>query len=281
MSAVRFGTTFDVQAETWSRSQEISGNDATIQPEARYLQLTVFLTSEDQRTTPELEAIVISGAAATPGDWTEKLRVIESHNESIARAGREFDYEPFDHPDLNTLRERYKLDDLVAGAKDELELITRLAAWSSRQWEKGHLAQSYPPWNALEILKPHADGTPVGGFCQQYNLVFLQACESFGQPGRAVSISQGVLPDKIPGSGHEVVEIWSNQFKKWIYVDGNCAWYAVDKETRVPLSLWELRQRQLATLNKKPVRPTEIIKIAETKYEWKDLTSWPPLSNCG
>src|SRR5262249_10891360 len=68
----------------------------------------------------------------------------------------------------------------------------------------------------------------------------------------------------------------SNQFKKWIYVDGNCAWYAVDTETRVPLSLWELRQRQLATLNEKPVRPTEIIKIASTKYEWKDLTSWPP-----
>ena len=174
------------------------------------------------------------------------------------------------------MRKHFKLDDVVAGAKDELDLIGMLAIWSSQRWEKGHLGQIYPAWDALEILKSHTDGQPVGGFCQQYNLVFLQACECFGLVGRAISIgpdNRGLL--KIRG-GHEVVEIWSNQFGKWIYVDGNAAWYFVDASSRVPLSLRELRERQLQTATGAEAKPLEIVKLAETKYEWKGITSWPP-----
>jgi transglutaminase-like putative cysteine protease len=79
----------------------------------------------------------------------------------------------------------------VKGAKTEFEVIERLARWSAGRWGRGHLKDAYPPWDALEILKPHADGKPTGGFCQQYNVVFLQACESYGIPGRAVSIGVG------------------------------------------------------------------------------------------
>jgi len=137
------------------------------------------------------------------------------------------------------------------------------------------LQEGYPPWDALEILGPHADGKPVGGFCQQYNLVFLQACESFGIPGRAVSIGVGDHGGKIRGSGHEVVELWSNEFRKWVYVDGNLAWYAVDAESRAPLSLWELRSRQLRTLNGKPVELTRIVHLIEGGKRWEGLEAWP------
>ncbi|MDA1017363.1 MAG: hypothetical protein O3A00_23270 [Planctomycetota bacterium] len=67
-------------------------------------------------------------------------------------------------------------------------------------------------------------------FCQQYNIVFLRACESFGLVGRLVSIGPGNMTDRIRG-GHESVEVWSNEFLKWIYIDGNTAWYAVDVES--------------------------------------------------
>jgi hypothetical protein len=71
------------------------------------------------------------------------------------------------------------------------------------------------------------------------------------------------------------VEIWSNEFRRWIYVDGNTAWYAVDYSGTVPLSLWELRQRQLAALAGEDYRPIKIILLAETKYEWIDLKQKP------
>ena len=128
----------------------------------------------------------------------------------------------------------------------------------------------------MEILKPHDDGKPVGGFCQQYNVVFLQACETFGIPGRAVSIGAGDHEGKIKDGGHEVVEVWSNQFRKWIYLDGNMAWYATDRASGVPLSLWELRQRQLQALSGKEFEPIRIVEMAEGGKRWTSLTDWPP-----
>lgn len=184
-----------------------------------------------------------------PDDWTTHLRVLEEHNEQIVRTSIPFEYEPLDHPRLKRLREEYKLDDVVQGTQTELELMLRLAQWTCNYWDwPKHISECYPPWDALEILKPDRDKTPVGGFCLQFNLVFLQACESFGIPGRAISISQGRLQDKLPGGGHEIVELWSNEWKKWVYVDGALAWYIVDEKTGTPLSVWELRQRQLQML---------------------------------
>jgi hypothetical protein len=200
---------------------------------------------------------------------------VDSHNEEIVRTSIPFEYETFDHPRLKTLRTQYKLDEVVKGAKSELDLIGRLAAWSAAQWQRGHLKNEYPAWDALEILKPHADGSPVGGFCQQYNVVFLQTCASFGLPGRAVSLGAGDHGAPIR-SGHEVVEIWSNEHRKWLYVDGQMAWYFADDKTGVPLSLLELRTRQVTVFRGKTAPPVRLVKVAETTHSWKGLDGFPP-----
>jgi hypothetical protein len=134
-----------------------------------------------------------------------------------------------------------------------------------------HLDEYYPQWDALEILKRQPDGRPVGGFCQQYNILFLQACESFGFVGRDISISCGTLgrPTTV---GHEAVEIWSNQFKKWIWVDGMYAYYPEDSADDVPLSLWEVRQRQLELFRGEKVQPTPVVHIVDPII----LPSMPP-----
>lgn len=124
----------------------------------------------------------------------------------------------------------------------------------------GHLNKVYPQWNALEILKPFEDSRPVGGFCQQYNLVFLQACESFGIPGRAISVGRG-QPGNVTG-GHEVVELWSNQFGKWIYVDAWSPWYISDAGTGIPLSLLEMLQRRDASLKGQPYPAVKEVVLA-------------------
>ena len=78
----------------------------------------------------------------------------------------------------------------------------------------------------------------MGGFCLQYDVLLMQACESFGLPGRMSSTSPGSLGEPKGVGGHEPGEIWSNQYRKWVYMDGTGAWYAVDSATGVPLSLW-------------------------------------------
>ncbi len=298
---VRSGGTPLPRADNWSPWTALEPEGGVLlAPAGRYLQVALDLSTTDPLRTPRLKSLSIEAAPKPASDWTAQLRVSEAHNEEIVRSSIPFTYEPFDHPRLKELRATHKLDEVVAGAEDELELMTRLARWSAAQWDKGHLREGYPPWDALEILKPHADGTPVGGFCQQYNVVFLQACESFGMPGRAVSLGVGdhdeIHGGRLKGGGHEVVEIWSNQFRKWVYIDGNLAWYAVDAASRVPLSLFELRQRQLRALrhirkpgfSKKPgfsVEPalaesTEVIHLADCPAAGRGSTAGPLSSSC-
>ena len=263
-------------AKSWSNWHDLGTGGGTLKaPRGRYLQIELALATTNPLQTPKLQQVTVVATPKRAADWVRRVRVVESHNERVVRSSIPFEYEPLDHPGLKALRRRHKLDDVVNGAQSEFELITRLAVWSSKQWQRGHITTNYPAWDALQILEPHQDGTPVGGFCQQYNLVFLQACESFGLIGRAVSIGPGAWAKKIRG-GHEVVEIWSNEHKKWIYVDGNTAWYAVDEATGVPRSLWELRQRQLAVLAGRAARPIRVVNIVETKHAWRGLHAWPP-----
>ncbi len=279
----RCGTTFVPAKESWSDWQSVAAVDLHVQrPAGRYFQVRIELTATDANTSPRLESLTIHSAPELASGWHRQVRMLETKNPAIVRSSIPFEYEPFNHPRLKKLREDYKLDAVVAGAKTEMELIEKLAAWSSQRWEKGHLNQAYPPWDAYEILKEHADGTPVGGFCQQYNVVFLQACESFGLVGRAVSLGQGDSGlAKIRG-GHEVVEIWSNEVAKWIYVDGNAAWYFVDEASGTPLSLRELRTRQQGALVEQasplahPLGKTTIRRLAPSRYEWTGLANWPP-----
>ena len=246
---VRSGTTYVPRKESWSDWIPLDRSGSLKAPRGRYVQVEVSLSTSDPLATPRLHGVTLEASPAVAADWTKAVRIVEAHNEEIVRTSIPFRYEPFTEPKLKELRTRYRLDDVVRGAKTELELITKLSAWSTKQWkwEEWHLDESFPAWDALEILSRHADGKPVGGYCLQYDLVFLQACESFGLVGRVMSLSSGTIGR--PGNaGHEPVEIWSNQFRKWIYVDGTDPWYAVDAATGVPLSLLELRRRQVRLL---------------------------------
>ncbi|MDX1946773.1 MAG: hypothetical protein SFU86_15335 [Pirellulaceae bacterium] len=279
MLSWRSGTTPLPDDKTWTAWNIAEALALKInEPTGRYFQLRVDFSTQSGLETPALQEITVRSTPKLADPWHENLRVLESRNPAIVRSSIPFTYEPLDQPKLAEFRRQHRLDEVVAGANHELDELAKLAVWSSQRWEKGHLSQIYPAWDAFEILKAHTDGQPVGGFCQQYNVVFLQACQSLGFVGRAVSIgpdSGGLV--KIRG-GHEVVEIWSNQFAKWIYIDGNTAWYFVDRDTRVPLGLRELRERQLQTMQGQPHRPVEIVRLAETKYEWKGLESWPPFA---
>jgi transglutaminase-like putative cysteine protease len=281
----RRGSTWIVREETWSPWTPLAATSAESplrfalprdeNSKFRYLQLELRLASGNRIDSPRIRRLSIAAEPQTESRWTEKLRLVESKNPPLVRSSIPFTYEPFDHPKLKRLRTEYKLDEVVGDAGSEMELISRLAAWSAERWEKlGHLGESYPPWDALEILRPHADGGPVGGFCLQFNVVFLQACESFGIPGRIVSISAGDRRSNIR-SGHETVELWSNQHEKWIHVDGNTGWCFEDEATGVPLSLLELRERQLAAWEGKNSAPLRLVKLAETRHTWSSLEDWP------
>jgi len=273
---VRHGTTAAIDRRTWTSFSPLEGLDA-VMPCGQFVQFEIRLTTKDARRTPQLHGVTIESTPPSRAAWTETVRVVEAPTTKIVRSSIPFEFESPSHPQLQELRKRYKLDDVVAGAETEWEQIKKLAAWSGVQWEKrtGHLKDTYPNWNALDILALHADGTPVGGFCQHYNLVFLQACASLGIRGRPVSLGPGIHQSKING-GHEVVEIWSNDLRKWVHVDGDAARYYVDVKTQTPLSLRELHDRQIAAFNDRPYDAVEAVVLADTRPAWTGFHDNPP-----
>jgi hypothetical protein len=107
---------------------------------------------------------------------------------------------------LRPLRNRAKLDQVIAGAKADMEVFLRLMNWVRAQWTPGR-PDPYPPINAIVILDKIRKGE-TGGFCAQYCFVLVQCLQSLGYKARYVTVK-----------GHEVIEVWSPGLSKWVMLD--------------------------------------------------------------
>lgn len=118
-----------------------------------------------------------------------------------------FQYEDFSAPQLKALRDRYRLDELTEGAKDEFEKLVILRDWVRRSIKKGQPKNVDYNFNALDILKRAEAGE--GFFCSEYSTVFVQCALSLGITARYLGLFKG----------HVVTEVWSDDYAKWAVMD--------------------------------------------------------------
>jgi hypothetical protein len=146
--------------------------------------------------------LLLAGSAAQ----SELILVTAEQNGEFPASSYTLQEDDFHHPRLELLRSREKLDEVVAPAATQFETILRLRSWARRQWESSDDFY-YPPWDAVEILDL-ARNHDNRGFCAQYAIVFLQACQSLGIHARYVD-----LP------GHFAVAVWSDDYDRWVLMD--------------------------------------------------------------
>ena len=235
--ALRTGPTPVYAEGVWSDWQAVG---AAAPKENRYLQWRATLISDDASTTPRLRSVAIEAQVSRPSApaWAGGLRVASFHNEELRHTSWPFEYENPLHPRLVALRQKFKLDEVVAGAKTETEQLARLRHWVAGQWQYSPPALHYPAWDADEIL------TRKYGFCVQYAIAFMQCALSLGHQARFVF---GYNPGAFDGGGHEVCEFWSNEHRKWIFFDINQDWHFLDARTGVPHSMLEMHDLALRT----------------------------------
>ncbi|HEV8290845.1 MAG TPA: transglutaminase domain-containing protein, partial [Tepidisphaeraceae bacterium] len=136
-----------------------------------------------------------------------------------------FKWDSFDNPKLKELKEKYRLDEVVASGKDEFEKQLLLLDWVNHRFKKFGKPDS-PARGAKEILEAIDQGHTF--FCSHYGDVFVSAAASMGWIDRPLALRR---PDNW-GSGsteHTSTEIWSNQFRKWVMLDPTFAMY-VEKD---------------------------------------------------
>jgi len=230
--SVRTGTSPVYQPDLWA---DWKATGTTVPQGHRYLQWKATLMTDDLNVSPALKGIRVDAQvqiAPRPG-WTSRLTVKSIRNAQILYTSLPFAYEDPNHPGLVALRKKYRLDDVVAGARTELEAIVKLRNWVVHQLQFKAPVENYPAWDADEIL------TRKNGICVQYAIVFMQCAIAMGYQARFVF---GNNPGAIDGGGHEVSEWWSNEHSKWVFFDINHNWFYVNPKTGVPYNILEIHE---------------------------------------
>ena len=143
---------------------------------------------------------------------------------------KRFVFENYDNPKLRRLREKYKLDEVIAGDADEMTKQAMLMKWVWDQWDFGHAQEIYYLRDPFRILDEAKRGHKFQ--CMHSGSVLLTTANSLGWVCRAMAIPR-----------HTFCEIWSNQHRKWIMFDATSNYFPEKKG--VPLNTYEQRQALL------------------------------------
>jgi len=211
---------------------------------SRLLRLVALCAIAPEFAAAQKEAFVpglvtrdrIASAAQAAG-----FRVVAvSANVPVAVRSR-FPFASFDYNDplLETLRREHRLSDVVSPAKDEWSRQLRLKDWVFRKIPGGDPRTR--PKNAVEILALAAQGEKF--YCTYYAITYQQCAQALGWQARKIAVDRRHGPEGMQSAHHGAVEVWSNQFLKWVVIDAQSNLHF--EKHGVPLSAWEIRAEWL------------------------------------
>ena len=234
----RTGSTHFIDENNWNDWKDCTnGGIPQSLLKNRFIQFKIIFVTHSPADTPLLKNIDLETQYKIENDSiAQDVQVVGLVNKPRISSSYNFEYENPLHPKLKELRRKYKLDDVVKGANSEFEKMLKLKSWVAKQWN-WHLPgpeDGMIKWDALDILKTDKNGNVKGGFCLHYAIVYMQVLQSFGFNARVVNTNYAVW------GGHEMTEVWSNQFGKWILMDPEYDTYFANKKSGVPLNTLEL-----------------------------------------
>ncbi|MEX2573185.1 MAG: transglutaminase-like domain-containing protein [Balneolaceae bacterium] len=265
---LRHGHTHRPETGGWSDWERQTQSELPAGMQNRFIQLKLEAASDTGDATPRIRNLRLnSRLQPVPSDARKEIHLTGSLNRPLIDSPFDFQHEDPVYPALQELREEYGLDDVVEGARTEMEVIMRLRNWAAARWNwfmPSSDLEDMISWDSRRILDP-GDSREPGGYCLYFSIVFAQACQSFGIPARMVNINYAVF------GGHEVAEVWSREYNKWIMIDANFDSMFVSQETGEPLNVLELHDIFLETY----YPGGEIIDRDAWTYEERDRRSEP------
>jgi hypothetical protein len=241
--AVRTGGTPTPDAQNWTDWVPLN-KDRRPEGKAqahRWAQLRFTLATDRPQATPRLPARFELAFDFQPEPSAGGKLTVSTPGEARApRIGATRFVHQAPSPRLKLLRERYKLDDVIAPGKTEMEQLMLLRYWVRNQWHTAwgsHPASWMPPWDALIILE-NRDRPDCLTMCTHYAAVYTQCCLALGWTARHCILDH-----------HCVAEVYVNQHEKWVMMDAGNSAQRADvglhfERGGVPLSALELHLAQ-------------------------------------
>jgi len=147
-----------------------------------------------------------------------------------------FTHESLDDQRLAKLRKTCNFEEYISAGKTEYEQMVLLKDWVYSSLRYSFRSPVPVLLDSLEIMRLAGEGTTF--LCTSYAALYLQCALSMGWTSRYIFLR---MPN---GKQHASVDIWSNQHKKWVYMDPT--WNINIEEKGVPMSILEIRQRWLS-----------------------------------
>ncbi len=204
----------------------------------RYIQFKAVLSTTDPLKTPVVKSARVTAELLQRVPDCANIRVVRAANPEIKYSSLPWEWESWDRPEYEELRRRENLDEIIAGSRTGFDAQVNLLDAAAKRWKWMVVNDNYPGWDALSILD-RIDNRGWGGMCALFNNLIGGMCQAYGWQARMVNIV-----------AHEVVEVWNDEYGKWVMLDGafdpdNENTYQYDPETAEPLNMLELHQRYL------------------------------------
>ncbi len=234
---LRRGTNPGPYAEGWEPYEQVgSGASADLEFDGaeiarRFVQVRAVLTTTNPLVSPIVKSVKVTADLAEPYPVPlhKNIVVVETDNPPITYSSIPWEWEPWDRPEFEELRARENTDRVIAGSLTQFDAQVRLLDYATKRWRWVSPIPEYPGWDALSIAE-RIDKLGGGGMCIQFNLFLGGLYQAYGWQARLVNIV-----------GHEICEVWNDEFSKWIYMDASLVnHYAYDPDTAEPLNLFEL-----------------------------------------
>lgn len=167
--------------------------------------------------------------------YKSRITVHLDRNE-IIQSNFDFIHEHWKEEKLSQLQAQESYTTITATS--QFNYFLQLCHWVHQQWESS-VPDPYPLSNAIDIL---ADirAQKTGGFCGQYAYVFADVLKSVGFFDVRYVELWGPM-----GQSHFSVEVWCDQYEKWIMLDPHQALYYELNDSGIPANAYEIRESLL------------------------------------
>lgn len=209
----------------------------------RYVQWKARASTTNPCVSPRLRNVSwrVEYEEASPNDGLG-VAVQVVHNGHVARSSYPFVYENLLHPELEKYRKNARLDKIVEGAGSEFEVMMRLLHWAYRvpvtnndySWNWNDAVKLEKGEGGMPKLQMNYTARRRDAMCLFSNQALIGALLSMGFQARHINI------DSEASGGHEVTEVWSDEFNKWIYMDATRDYYYFNPDTGLPLNFLEI-----------------------------------------
>ena len=197
----------------------------------RYVQFRAVLSTSNPLKSPVVRSAQVTAELIQRFPLYSNIRLLRAENPVIKYSSIEWEWEKWDRPEFRQLRELENLDEVVAGSRTQFDAQVKLLDYVTRRWRHTGPKPEYPGWDALSIIN-RIGNAGGGGMCIQFNNTLGGLCMAYGWQARLINVV-----------GHEIIEVWNDEFGKWIFLDADYENnYNYDPETAEPLSMLELHR---------------------------------------